>query len=69
MERVEAIVGGLAVVAVIFGGFIAIRTVSRLFRAMVWFAETVALFGFALVLGYLAYRIFLGSSDDPRYTS
>ena len=66
MERVQAIVGGVIVVALVFGGFVAIRTISRFFRAMVWFAETVALFGLAVVLGYLAYRVLWGVSDDPR---
>lgn len=66
MERVEALVAGAAVVALVFGGFIAIRVVSRLLRATVWFAETAGLFAFALVLGYVAYRVFWGVSDDPR---
>lgn len=66
MERVRAALGGLAVVALVFGGFVAIRTVSRFLRAMVWFGETVALFTFATLLGYLAYRVLWGVSDDPR---
>ncbi len=66
MERPDALIGGVFVAVLIFGGFIAIRTISRFLRAMVWFAETIALLGFALVVGYLAYRVFWGVSDDPR---
>ena len=66
MERTRAAVAGLAVVVAIFGAFVAVRTVSRFLRAMVWFAETAALFGFAALVGYLAYRVLWGVSDDPR---
>jgi len=66
MERLRAAVAGLAVVVAVFGGIVAVRVLSRLLRAAVWFAETVATFGFALLLGYLAYRVLWGVSDDPR---
>lgn len=66
MERVQSLLAGIALVALVFGGFIAIRTMSRFLRAIVWFGETVALFGFAVVLGYVAYRVLWGESDDPR---
>lgn len=39
---------------------------ERLRAAAAGFAETVATFGFALLLGYLAYRVLWGISDDPR---
>lgn len=66
MERARAALAGLAVVVVTFGGFVAVRTVSRFLRAIVWFAETAALFAFAALLGYVAYRALWGPSDDPR---
>ena len=66
MERTRAALGGLAVVAAVFGGLVVLRVVSRFLRALVWFAETVATLGFALLLGYLAYRVLWGGSDDPR---
>lgn len=66
MERTNALIGGLVVAILIFGGFVAVRTISRFLRAMVWFAETVALVGLAFVFGYLAYRVLWGVSDDPR---
>lgn len=66
MERVRAALGGLVVVVVLFGGYVAIRTLTRLLYAIVWFTETVAMFAFALLVGYLAYRVFWGVSDDPR---
>ena len=66
MERVRAALGGLVVVAVLFGGYVVVRTLTRLLYAIVWFTETVAMFAFALVVGYLAYRNFWGVSDDPR---
>lgn len=66
MERARALVGGLVAATVIFGGFIAIRTLSRFLRAAVWFAETVALLGVAVVIGYVFYRVLWGVSDDPR---
>lgn len=66
MDRPRAIVGGLVAVIVIFGGFIAIRILSRVLRAIVWFSETVALFGLAVIIGYVTYRILWGTSDDPR---
>ena len=67
MERVRAALGGLAVVAALFGGMLLLRTLSRFLRALVWFAETVALFAFAVLFGYLAYRVLWGVSDDPRH--
>lgn len=66
MERVGAAVGGIAFVIAIFGGIVLVRTVTRALYAAVWFAETVALFAFACLVGYLVYRILLGTSDDPR---
>jgi len=66
MQRGPAIGGALAVTALVFGGVIAIRVLSRFLRSVVWFAETVALFGLAVVIGYLTYRVLLGDSDDPR---
>lgn len=66
MERARAALGGLAVAILIFGGFVAIRVVSRFLWAVVWFAETVAFLAFALLVGYVAYRVFWGVSDDPR---
>ncbi len=66
MERIKAVLAGAAVVALIFGGFVAIRTISRFLRATVWFAETVGLLAFALVFGYVTYRVLWGTTDDPR---
>ena len=66
MERLRAAAAGLAVVVAVFGGIVAIRILSRFLRAAVWFAETVATLAFALLLGYLAYRVLWGVSDDPR---
>ncbi|ELY44815.1 hypothetical protein [Natronorubrum bangense] len=66
MERAGAALGGLAFVAAIFGGIVLIRILTRALYAAIWFAETVATFAFALLVGYLVYRILLGSSDDPR---
>lgn len=66
MERVRAAVGGLAVFGLVFGGFVAVRTASRFLWAAVWFLETVALAGFAALVGYVAYRVLWGDSDDPR---
>jgi len=66
MERVGAALGGLAFVVAIFGGIIVIRILTRALYAAIWFAETVATFAFALLVGYVVYRILLGSSDDPR---
>lgn len=66
MERITALLAGTAVVALIYGGFVAIRTISRFLRATVWFAETVGLLAFALVIGYVAYRVLWGTTDDPR---
>lgn len=66
MERVRAAVGGVLVVIALFGGMVLVRTLSRFLRALVWFAETVALFAFAVLFGYVAYRVLWGVSDDPR---
>ena len=66
MERLRAALGGLVVAVLIAVGFVAVRMVTRLLYAVVWFAETVAVFAFAGIVGYLAYRIFWGVSDDPR---
>ncbi|WP_293027675.1 hypothetical protein [Natronococcus sp.] len=68
MERIGAALGGLAFVALIFGGLVAVRILTRALYAAIWFAETVATFGFALLVGYIVYRILLGSTDDPRRT-
>ncbi|SDK92352.1 MULTISPECIES: hypothetical protein [Natronorubrum] len=66
MERVGAAVGGLAFVVAIFGGIVVIRILTRALYVAIWFAETVATLAFALLIGYVVYRILLGSSDDPR---
>ncbi|MFP8955774.1 hypothetical protein ACLI4Y_03530 [Natrialbaceae archaeon A-CW3] len=66
MERVQAAIGGLAVVVLLYGGYILIRTLTRVLYALIWFTETVAMFVFALLIGYLAYRVLWGVSDDPR---
>ncbi|WP_331233081.1 hypothetical protein [Natronorarus salvus] len=66
MDRAGAALGGLAFAVLIFGGFVAMRWVTRLLYATYRFAETMGLLLFALLLGYLLYRILLGSSDDPR---
>lgn len=66
MQRVRALFAGLAVAILIYGGFIAIRFLTRFMWAAVRFAETVGLALFALLVGYLAYRVLWGVSDDPR---
>jgi hypothetical protein len=66
MERLGAAFGGLAFVVLILGGFVAIRVLTRLFYSVVLFIETLSLAVFALLIGYVIYRILLGSSDDPR---
>jgi hypothetical protein len=66
MQRVRALLAGLAVAILIYGGFIAVRVITRFMWAAVRFAETAGLALFALLVGYLAYRVFWGVSDDPR---
>ncbi len=66
MDRLRAVAGGVAVAIIIYGGFVVSRTLTRLFWASVRVAETVGMLLFALLVGYLAYRIFWGVSDDPR---
>lgn len=66
MERVGAAVGGLAFVILILGSFVAIRVLTRLFYSVVLFIETLSLLAFALLIGYVVYRVLLGTSDDPR---
>lgn len=66
MERLRAALGGLAFVAAIFGGIVVVRVLTRALYAAIWFAETAATFAFACLVGYVVYRILLGSSDDPR---
>lgn len=66
MDQLRAAVAGLAVVVVVYGGFVLARTLTRLLWASVQVAETVGMGLFALLLGYFAYRIFWGVSDDPR---
>ncbi len=66
MERLRALVAGLAVAAVIYGGFVTIQWLTRLMWATVRLAETVGLALFAIVIGYVAYRVLWGVSDDPR---
>ncbi len=69
MERVGAALGGVAFVVAIFGGIVVVRVLTRALYAAIWFAETVATFAFALLVGYIVYRILLGTSDDPRRTT
>jgi hypothetical protein len=66
MERVGAALGGLAFMVLILGGFVAIRVLTRLFYSVVLFIETLSLLAFALLIGYVVYRVLLGTSDDPR---
>lgn len=66
MERVGVALGGLAFMILILGGFVAIRVLTRLFYSVVLFIETLSLLAFALLIGYVVYRVLLGTSDDPR---
>jgi len=66
MQRFRALLAGLAVAVLIYGGFVAVRWVTRLLWATVRFAETMGLLLLSLLLGYLAYRVLWGVSDDPR---
>lgn len=66
MERLGAALGGLAFVILILGGFVAVRVLTRLFYSVVLLVETLSLAAFALLVGYVVYRILLGTSDDPR---
>ena len=66
MKRVGAALGGLAVVVAVFGAIVVIRVLTRAVYAAILFVETVALFAFACLVGYLVYRILLGESNDPR---
>ena len=66
MQRLRALLAGLAVAVLIYGGFVTIRWLTRLIWATVRLAETVGLALFALLIGYLAYRVLWGVSDDPR---
>lgn len=66
MERLGAAVGGLAFAVLILGGFVAVRVLTRLFYSVVLLVETLSLAAFALLVGYVVYRILLGPSDDPR---
>ncbi|MFC7222421.1 hypothetical protein ACFQKF_04615 [Halalkalicoccus sp. GCM10025322] len=69
MERLGAALSGLAFAVLILGGFVAVRVLTRLFYSVVLLVETLALVGFAALIGYLVYRILLGTSDDPRRSS
>lgn len=66
MERVRAALGGVAVAVLILGGFVAVRWLVRLVYALLWLGELLVMAAFALLIGYLAYRVFWGVSDDPR---
>jgi hypothetical protein len=66
MDRLGAVLGGLAFAIVILGGFVAVRVLARLFYSFVLLVETLVLGAFAVLMGYLVYRILLGPSDDPR---
>ncbi|MFC6906391.1 hypothetical protein [Halalkalicoccus tibetensis] len=66
MERLGAALGGLAFTVLVLGGFVAIRVLTRLFYSVVLFIETLSLAAFALLVGYVVYRVLLGGSDDPR---
>lgn len=66
MERLGAALGGLAFGVLILGGFVAVRLLTRLFYSVVLFVETLSLAAFTLLVGYVVYRVLLGSSDDPR---
>lgn len=66
MERLGAALGGLAFAVTILGGFVAIRVLTRLFYSVVLLIETLSLAAFALLIGYVVYRVLLGGSDDPR---
>ena len=66
MKRVGAALVGLAVVVAIFGATVVIRVLTRAVYAALLLVETVALFAFACLVGYVVYRILLGESNDPR---
>lgn len=66
MDRKRALIGAATIALFMYGLLVVIRILTRFFFSLTWFLETIALLGFALVLGYVAYRILWGVSDDPR---
>ncbi|MGM0604338.1 MAG: hypothetical protein ACQETB_01560 [Halobacteriota archaeon] len=66
MKRFRAATVGIGVAVTVYGGYVLVRTLSRLLYAAAWVVESIATLGVAIVLGYVAYRVLWGVSDDPR---
>lgn len=66
MDRTRAALGGILAAIVLFGGAMLLRIVARFLFAVVWFLEAVAVWLFAVVVGYVVYRVLVGDSNDPR---
>lgn len=66
MDRAKAALVGLLVVAVLFGAAMLMRIAARLFFALSYLLEAVGVLAFALVAGWLVYRVLAGGPNDPR---
>lgn len=58
---------GLYVVVFLFGGPLLVETISQTVQAVIPLPGSALRFTSIILAGYVSYRIFWGTSDDPRH--
>lgn len=67
MRRGRACIAGVYVVIFLFSGPLLVDTISQTLQAVVPFPVSAIQFSTIILAGYVSYRIFWGTSDDPRH--
>jgi ABC-type Mn2+/Zn2+ transport system permease subunit len=58
---------GVYVVIFLFGGPILVETIFQTLQTVIGFPVSAIQFSYMILVGYVSYRIFWGTSDDPRH--
>ena len=67
MRRSRACIAGVYVVIFLFAGPLLVDTISQTFQTVLSFPVSAIRFPTIILAGYISYRIFWGTSDDPRH--
>ena len=67
MNRSRACIAGVYVVIFLSCGPLLVDTISQTFQTVISFPVSVIRFSAIMLAGYISYRIFWGTSDDPRH--
>jgi len=67
MKRSRACIAGVYVVIFLFAGPLLVETISQTLQVVIPFPIGTIRFSTIILSGYISYRIFWGTSDDPRH--